>query len=240
LIETNAVDVLFELSSGIKMTTRPDIQVPPRRPIAARLVVWTLVILCVGLLAWYVTDRIPRWKDLVVPRKLRVVDPGQIYASGQINRRLLRQVLTDRHIRIIVCLVDDQLDDPDVTAERQLAKDLDIERFNYPLEGDGTGDIHNYANAVARMVEAERAGKPILVHCSSGAQRSNGAVFYYRVLVQQCDPADAAHEMIRNGHDPRRNPALIPYLNSHMAEMAKLLVDRGIIDHVPDPLPRIP
>lgn len=222
------------------MTTRPDIQVPPRRPIAARLVVWTLVILCVGLLAWYVTDRIPRWKDLVVPRKLRVVDPGQIYASGQINRRLLRQVLTDRHIRIIVCLVDDQLDDPDVTAERQLAKDLDIERFNYPLEGDGTGDIHNYANAVARMVEAERAGKPILVHCSSGAQRSNGAVFYYRVLVQQCDPADAAHEMIRNGHDPRRNPALIPYLNSHMAEMAKLLVDRGIIDHVPDPLPRIP
>jgi protein tyrosine phosphatase (PTP) superfamily phosphohydrolase (DUF442 family) len=222
------------------MTASADIQLPPRRPIAARLTVWVCALLCIGLLSWYVVDRIPRWKDLVVPRKLRVVDPGQIYASGQINRRLLRAVLIDRKIKVIVCLVDDQLDDPDVLAERRLANDLGIERYNYPLEGDGTGDIHSYANAVAKMVESERAGKPILVHCSSGAQRSNGAVFYFRVLVERRDPAQAAREMIRNAHDPRRNPALIPYLNAHMAQMAQLLVDRKIIDRVPDPLPQIP
>jgi protein tyrosine phosphatase (PTP) superfamily phosphohydrolase (DUF442 family) len=222
------------------MTARPDIQLRQRRPIVFRMAIWALALLGIGLLAWYVTDRIPRWKDLVVPRKLRVVEPGQIYASGQINRRLLRKVLTDRHIKVIVCLVDDQLDDPDVVAERQLANELGIERFNFPLEGDGSGDIRNYAAAVAKMVQSQRAGEPILVHCSSGAQRSNGAVFYYRVLVQGRDPADAAREMIRNGHDPRRNPMLIPYLNSHMAEMAKLLVDRDIIGRVPDPLPQIP
>jgi protein tyrosine phosphatase (PTP) superfamily phosphohydrolase (DUF442 family) len=230
----------FGLSSAMRMTTRPDIQLPPHRSIVARMALWIVALLCLGFLAWYVTDRIPRWKDLVVPRKLRVVDPGQIYASGQINRRLLRKVLIDRHIKVIVCLVDDQLDDPDVAAERQLSTELGIERFNYPLEGDGTGDIHNYASAVAEMVEAERAGKPILVHCSSGAQRSNGAVFYYRVLVQHRDPADAAREMIHNAHDPRRNPALIPYLNAHMAEMAKLLADQKIVPAVPDPLPQIP
>jgi len=222
------------------MTARPDIQLSRRRPIAARLGIWAIALVCAGLLCWFVVDRIPRWKDLVIPRKLRVVDPGQIYASGQINRRLIRQVLIDRNIKVIVCLVDDQLDDPDVIAERQLAKELGIERFNYPLEGDGTGDIHCYAEAVIKMVESERAGKPILVHCSSGAQRSNGAVFYYRVLVQHRDAADAAQEMIRNAHDPRRNPALIPYLNAHMAEMAQLLADQKIIDRVPDPLPRIP
>jgi protein tyrosine phosphatase (PTP) superfamily phosphohydrolase (DUF442 family) len=222
------------------MTAPAETQPRKRRSISASIGLWALALVCIGLLCWYVTDHIPRWKDLVVPRKLRVVDPGQIYASGQINRRLLRGVLTDRHIKIIVCLVDDQLDDPDVAAERQLANELGIERFNYPLEGDGTGNIDNYAKAVAKMVEAERAGEPILVHCSSGAQRSNGAVFYYRVLVQGRDPADAAREMIRNGHDPRRNPMLIPYLNSHMAEMAKLLAERGIIDHVPQPLPQIP
>lgn len=224
----------------MRMTASANIQLPPRRPIAARLTVWVCALLCIGLLSWYVVDRIPRWKDLVVPRKLRVVDPGQIYASGQINRRLLRAVLIDRQIKVIVCLVDDQLDDPDVLAERRLANDLGIERYNYPLEGDGTGDIHSYANAVAKMVESERAGKPILVHCSSGAQRSNGAVFYFRVLLERRDPAQAAREMIRNAHDPRRNPALIHYLNAHMAQMAQLLVDRKIIDRVPDPLPQIP
>jgi len=208
----------------------------PCRPI----VVWICVLSCIGLLGWFVVVRIPRWKDLVVPRKLRVVDPGQIYASGQINHRLLRQILTDRKIKVIVCLLDDQLDDPDVIAERQLAGELGIQRFNYPLEGDGTGDIHSYANAVAKMVESERAGMAILVHCSSGAQRSNGAVFYYRVLVEHRDAAQAAQEMIHNAHDPRRNPALIPYLNAHMAEMAQLLVDQKIIDRVPDPLPQIP
>ena len=29
--------------------------------------------------------------------------------------------------------------------------------------------------------------------------------------------------MIRNGHDPKRNPVMIPYLNEHMAQMAQLL-----------------
>jgi len=222
------------------MTARAD--VPTRRPrgVARSIAIWVTVLLCIALLGWYVTDRIPRWKDLVVPRKLRTVDPGMIYASGQINHRLLRGVLSDLHIKVIVCLVDDQLDDPDVAAERQLVSEMGIQRLNYPLEGDGTGDIHQYANAVAKMVESEKAGTPILVHCSSGAQRTNGAVFYYRVLVQHRDPADAEAEMLRNGHDPRHNPALIPYLNAHMAEMAQLLVERGVIAQIPDPLPRMP
>jgi hypothetical protein len=45
--------------------------------------------------------------------------------------------------------------------------------------------------------------------------------------------------MFRNGHDPRENPLLIPYLNEHMAEMADLLVQKGVIGSVLNPLPRI-
>jgi hypothetical protein len=32
---------------------------------------------------------------------------------------------------------------------------------------------------------------------------------------------------------------LIPYLNAHIGELAGILVQRGIIDRVPDPLPQI-
>ncbi len=175
----------------------------------------------------------------VCSRKLRTVEAGQIYASGQIDRHLIRRVLSDDRIKVIVCLVADDPSDPDVAAELEATKDLGIERFVDPLGGDGTGDFHSYADAVAQMVEAKKNGKPLLVHCSSGAQRSNGATYLYRVLIEGWNADSAAQEMFRNGHDPRSNPALIPYLNLHIGEIAAILAGKGVIDHIPDPLPQI-
>lgn len=206
---------------------------------SARWIRWVVIFIVGALAVWYVCDHFGRWKDRFVARKFRTVEAGRIYASGQINRHLIRQILIDNQIKEIVCLVADDPSDPDVAAELQAVRDLSIKRFDYSLSGDGTGDIHAYAEAVARMKEAVDQGKPILVHCSSGAQRSNGAVYFYRVLVQGRTADDAAAEMIRNGHNPSANPALIPYLNSHIGELSALLVRKSVIDHVPNPLPQI-
>lgn len=120
---------------------------------------WGVALVLLGLAGWYVSANAGRWKDRFVPRKFRVVDAGQVYASGQIDRHLIRGVLGDNHINTIVALVSDDPTDPDVQAELQAAKDMGIERFVDPLLGDGTGDIHEYANAVQQMVEAQgRAG----------------------------------------------------------------------------------
>ncbi|MGD0539907.1 MAG: hypothetical protein ABSB33_00175 [Tepidisphaeraceae bacterium] len=208
-------------------------------PTSRRWWAWGLTLIAAALAIWYVCDNAGRWKDRFVPRKLRIVEPGAIYASGQIDRHLIRQVLSDDRIKVIVCLLADDPTDPDVAAELETTKDLGIERYVDPLGGDGTGDFHSYADAVAQMVEARKNGKPVLVHCSSGAQRSNGAVYYYRVLVEHWDADSAAQEMLRNGHDPKSNPALIPYLNLHIREIAAILVDKAVIDHIPDPLPQI-
>jgi protein tyrosine/serine phosphatase len=200
---------------------------------------WGLGIVVAGLAAWYISANAGHWKDRFIPRKLRAVDPGEIYASGQIDRHLIRQVLADNHINTIVSLVSDDPTDPDVQAELQATKDLAITRYVDSLYGDGTGDINVYANAVQQIVESHRTGKTILIHCSSGAQRTNGAVFFYRVLVEHKDADEAAREMMRNGYDSHSNSALIPYLNSHIAEMARLLNQRGVIASVPAPLPQI-
>jgi protein tyrosine phosphatase (PTP) superfamily phosphohydrolase (DUF442 family) len=200
---------------------------------------WAIAFLLAALGIWFVCDNAGRWKDRLIARKLRTVDAGQIYASGQIDRHLIRRVLGDDRIQVIVCLVADDPSDPDVAAELAASKELSIERFVDPLGGDGTGDFHSYADAVMQMAAAQKSGKPVLVHCSSGAQRSNGATYLYRVLVEHWDADAAAREMFRNGHDPRANPALIPYLNLHIGEIAAILVDKGVIDHIPDPLPQI-
>jgi protein tyrosine phosphatase (PTP) superfamily phosphohydrolase (DUF442 family) len=209
---------------------------PPRRVNPWK---WVFIPILAALAIWYICDNAGKWKDRFVPRKLRTVEAGQIYASGQIDRHLLRQVLIDDRIKVIVSLVSDDPTDPDVAAEMQAASELGIQRFVDPLIGDGTGDIHAYANAITQIAQAQKENKPVLLHCSSGAQRSNGATYYYRVLVQHWNADDAAREMTRNGHRSRSNPALIPYLNSHIREMAGLLVQDGVIDQIPDPLPQI-
>jgi protein tyrosine phosphatase (PTP) superfamily phosphohydrolase (DUF442 family) len=217
-----------------------DLQVPTvpnrRKP---NVLAWAIASILAGLAIWFICDNAGKWKDRFVPRKLRTIEAGQIYASGQIDRHLLRQVLVDDHIKVIVSLVSDDPTDPDVAAEMQAASDLGIQRFVDPLVGDGTGDIHSYANAITQIAQAQKENMPVLVHCSSGAQRSNGATYYYRVLVQHWNADDAAREMTRNGHSSKENPALIPYLNSHIREMAGLLVQNGVIDQIPDPLPQI-
>jgi protein tyrosine phosphatase (PTP) superfamily phosphohydrolase (DUF442 family) len=203
---------------------------------ALKLSAWVIVL---GILAWVIAANVGTWKDRFIPRKFRVIDPGMVYASGQINQHLIRQVLTDHNIKCVVCLDPDDLADPDVAAELAACQQLGITRYVDPLSGDGTGDIHNYADAVAQVVASAHRGEPVLLHCSSGAQRSNGATFYYRVLVEGWSAQDAEQEMFRNGHDPKENPLLIPYLNEHMGEMAQLLVDKGVIKAAPEPLPQV-
>jgi protein tyrosine/serine phosphatase len=217
-----------------------DTEIPQASPRAkAKPWKWLVVaIIAVGAI-WYVCENAGRWKDRFVPRKFRVVDAGQIYASGQIDRHLLPGILEDNKIKTIVSLVADDPSDPDVAAEIQLAKDLQIDRHVDSLNGDGTGDIHAYANAVKQIVDATKAQRPVLLHCSSGAQRSNGATFFYRVFIEHWNADDAAREMVTNSFSPRSNPALIPYLNSHMREMGELLVANGSIEKIPDPLPQI-
>ncbi len=138
---------------------------------------WGVALVLLGLAGWYVSANAGRWKDRFVPRKFRVVDAGQVYASGQIDRHLIRGVLGDNHINTIVALVSDDPTDPDVQAELQAAKDMGIERFVDPLLGDGTGDIHEYANAVQQMVEGAGPGGWCWFTAQAGRSGQTGRSF---------------------------------------------------------------
>ena len=139
---------------------------------------------------------------------------------------------------MIIFLSGDK-DRPDVDAEREAAARLGIQRINCPLAGDGTGDIAEYANAIEAMAGALAERKPVLVHCATGAQRTGAVVAFWRVLVQGRSPQAAYRELLAYHHDPIANERLVPYLNGNMARLAQMLVDRHVIEQVPDPLPVI-
>jgi protein tyrosine/serine phosphatase len=173
------------------------------------------------------------------PKRFGVVEQGSIYRSGELHPALVERVLRDHHIKVIVAMLNERSDHAGDAAERDAAEKLGIDIYRYPLAGDGSGKIEHYADAVERMVLATEQHQPVLVHCAAGAQRTGGVVAFYRLLVQHHDPADVIAEMEQYDWDDHDNPVLVDYLNDHMAEMAQLLVDRGVIDQAPDPLPRL-
>jgi protein tyrosine phosphatase len=149
----------------------------------------------------------------------------------------VKQTLEKYHIQRVVDLTFDNPDDANHVAELAAISELGIEHRLCPLDSNGTGDVHIYAQAVAAVAEAERQGKPVLVHCYAGAQRTGGVVALYRLLVERRPPADVLAEMQQYQYDPQRSPRLLNYLNDHIGEIANDLVRSGTIDRVPEPLP---
>jgi len=184
-------------------------------------------------------EQVTALRDRFVPKRWGVVEEGKIYRSGQLSAPLVRQMLRDHNIQVVVDLTFDNPNDRNHVAELAAIAGLGIERKLCPLLSDGTGDVHIYAQAVSEVAAAARQGKPVLVHCAAGTQRTGGVVALYRMLVQGKSPAFAFAEMQKYKYDPRYSPNLLNYVNDHIAEIAADLVRDGTIEQIPDPLPRL-
>jgi protein tyrosine/serine phosphatase len=214
------------------MTSATSIVATPRKP---RVVLYLVPVL-LGLSLWAYSA----FKYDFTPKRFGVVVPGQIYRSGQLSPRMLKPTLQEHNIRVIVDFQGEKADhDPAMDAEQQVCKDLNIEHHRLPLSGDGTGPIARYADALTTIVAAQRANKPVLIHCSAGTQRTGAATAFYRLLIEKKSPQEAYAELTKYDWNPEKDAILITYINDHLAELAQTLVTRGVVTEVPNPLPRI-
>ncbi len=171
-----------------------------------------------------------------IPKRFGVVEAGAIYRSGQLSPEMIGKTLRKHAIEVVVSLRPDEPGNAEHEAERRAVENLGLEWKMFPLDGDGTGDITSYADAIEAITDAKAGGRPVLVHCAAGAYRTGGVIAAYRMLVTGHAPGETWVEMTRFRWN-EDNPILPEYLNGHMRELATLLVARGVIDEVPDPLP---
>ena len=178
-------------------------------------------------------------EDRVIPKRFGVVEPGQIYRSGRLHRSLVEKTLRKYNIAKIVDLTGGVPKDQDQQAKVLATQVLGIERVELFLKGNGTGDIRRYAEAIAFIHDAVRQNKPVLVHCSAGAQRTGGVIAAYRMLVQKKPPTEVHDEMTKYRWKPKKDHELLQYLNDNMSSLAGMLVEKGVLDRVPEPLPKL-
>jgi protein tyrosine phosphatase (PTP) superfamily phosphohydrolase (DUF442 family) len=193
-------------TAGLEACT-PNVSESSRRTKMQGLFVGALLL---GLaIAWFAGLR-----NDFVPANFGVVEPGKIFRSAQISQQMIRHTLEAHHIGLIVNLANE--DTPDLKAEELAARELGVGEVHLGLSGDGLGDPDVYPKAIAEIISANQHGKAVLVHCQSGAQRTGGIIATYRILVEGQSPEQAFAEMRQYGHDPKHNPALIPFIKQHL------------------------
>tara|TARA_R110002111_G_scaffold256979_2_gene324547 strand:- start:19937 stop:20611 length:675 start_codon:yes stop_codon:yes gene_type:complete len=201
---------------------RETVVAPPARPAKNRKLLKISITVCViiaaSVLVWeeFLEDRL-------VAKRWGVVEPGKIYRSGQVSSYLIEPMLRENKIEKVIALNGSDLNKAYLKTEVATARKLKIDHQVLHLIGDGTGDVEDYAEAVAEIMRCEKAGKPVLVHCAAGAQRTGGVVAAYRMLVQKKTPEEAYQELLQYDWKPRKDQALIEYLNQNLATLSKLL-----------------
>ena len=61
----------------------------------------------------------------------------------------------------------------------------------------------------------------------------------FRVLLRGWEPQRALEEMVRYDWEPDEDVIVLDHLNAHMHELVAKLVEMGVLEAAPDPLPRL-
>lgn len=178
------------------------------------------------------------WKkviqDYLIPKRWDTVKKGRIYRSGRLKKSLIRRTLERQKIDVIIDLTKDNPQNRDQAAEKKAADHLKIKLLRFPLCGNGTGDVHQYADAIAAVICSEKQGCRILIHCAAGVQRTGGVIAFYRLLIEKKPLATVVTELRQNGFNPKRNRELLPYITENIPRIATILREKGHIIEIPE------
>jgi len=182
----------------------------PKKIRLLRLSVGALAILGVVGILWH-----SEYRRLSPAKNFGEVVPGEIYRSGYLNTEALRRVHAQYGIRTIIDLGGSEPNTEKYRHEVSTAGTLGMQRFEFVLPGDGTGDPKIYVKVLKLM--ADRDNQPILVHCGAGTFRTSTAVILYQNIYQNVPLWEAVQHCRRFGYDPHDNPQHLAYLAENLA-----------------------
>jgi protein tyrosine phosphatase (PTP) superfamily phosphohydrolase (DUF442 family) len=161
-------------------------------------------------------------------KRLREVDPGGVYRSGQLNADGFRDARDRYGLRTVICLRDDD-PDPDVdlgflpgsgtVKESELCRRLGLHFvFIAPDLVPRRSVPARRPEAIERFLEVmdDPESYPVLIHCNAGLNRTGVLVAVYRMEYQGWTRAEAFRDTLDNGFGRSQGTAANDYINQYI------------------------
>lgn len=129
------------------------------------------------------------------------VVPGKIFRSGEPDARFLEYAKRHYGIRHIVTLNGDPPDDDPAV------RDMDITIETHDWDKDDLPTREEFQQIVYGLDDKA----PVLVHCTSGKDRTGYLMAGYRFLQQGWPMQEALDEMLEYGHNPEQYQSVLDY-----------------------------
>lgn len=161
-------------------------------------------------------------------KRLREVDPGRFYRSGQMTADGFRDARDLYGLRTVICLRDDD-PDPDVrlgflpgsgtVKESELCRRLGLRFVFIPP------DLVPHRTVPARRPEAierflavmdDPDSYPVLIHCNAGLNRTGVLTAVYRMEYQGWSRAEAFRDTLNNGFGRSQCTAANDYIKQYV------------------------
>lgn len=146
---------------------------------------------------------------LIYEGNIHAVEPGVLYRSAQLDQGELAAVARQYGIRSVLNLRGAHIGEPWYDGEMTAARGLGLAHYDYPLSSKRfvTG-----GQIAALLAIVQRAPKPLLIHCRSGADRTGLVAALYEYAIAGASAADADRQLsLVYGH--------FPYLTSRSGAM---------------------
>lgn len=151
-----------------------------------------------------------------IPKRFEVVEAGKIYRGGEQEAGPYERILREHGIRTVVTLLDEETEDRLERVEREMVKELGLQRLRFPMPGDGQGEFDVLEGAAAAIADPQN--QPVYVHCSAGVHRTGATIAVYRMKHSGWDVERALDELAAHWVSEARKPELIEHLRAYYRE----------------------
>ena len=168
--------------------------------IVPRLLVAGLVLFIAGVPLLYQRYR------LTTTKRLREVEPGRVYRSGQMTAAGFAETLVRLKIRTVIN-VQNEFPDPDLRRgfldwgsekESDLCRQFGVQYVwlapDLISRQHGPGELPHVIEPFLKIMD-DPASYPVLLHCKAGLNRTGCMIAVYRMEYQGWSPVEAVDEM---------------------------------------------
>jgi protein tyrosine phosphatase (PTP) superfamily phosphohydrolase (DUF442 family) len=189
------------------MTDMTDVQLntPRKRPRVGLALVSAIVLVAVGLLAYFFYFQ---------TYHLVVVDPGKVYRNGHRSMREWKNSMRQAHAKTIVAVIDDEeYNQPEFVEERDYCKAHGIEYVWINVKAGTYPRPEQVKQFLAIATDASK--QPVLYHDDEGIRRAGMMMAAYQMSALGYDRAKAKADIHAFNHSDRTIDGVRAFIDAY-------------------------